>query len=358
MRLKDAQTQRGHRLLSWIVAAFLLLGFVATVFSVVRHARDNGSFTWELWSTGQLGHEIDQAVDVPYTSSVQRAQAALDYRFFGYLGTQVKEGCPGWMFYADGLHPATAHADNGSDKIIAARIATAVNYAQEFKLQGIQLVVVTVPDKARVETQALCGLSQSEVMNRRLATWRQALQAMGITQIDLLAPLQQASPAFFKTDVHWNSSSAEAAAKAIAPTLLRSLGGRGTQDFSIEDSVPSERVGDLLTLANLGQLSNAWQPVPDQVVEQKIAAIHGGGLLDDVAPPEVLLAGSSFSMRSNFAERLGMQLGREVWNVSVDDGRFDRALQAAWKQRASWQSSVRILIWEISDDALSLPIGS
>jgi alginate O-acetyltransferase complex protein AlgJ len=358
MTPQDAQTQRGHRTLSWIVGALLLLGFVAAVFSVVCHARDNGSFTWDQWSTGQLRHEIDHAVDVPYTTSLQHAQAAIGYRLFGYLGTQVKEGCPGWLFYADGLHPATAHADGSSDKIIAARIATAANFAQALKQQGIQLVVVTVPDKARVEAKTLCGLSQSDVMNRRLVTWQQALQAMGVTQIALLAPLQQARPAFFKTDVHWNAFGAEAAARTIAPTLLRSLGGRGTQDFSVQDNAPSERVGDLLTLANLAQVSNAWRPLPDQVVEQKIAAIHSGGLLDEVAPPEVLLAGSSFSMRSNFAERLGRQLGREVWNVSVDDGRFDRALQAAWKQRASWPSSVRILIWEMSEDALSLPVGS
>ena len=70
----------------------------------------------------------------------------------------------------------------------------------------------------------------------------------------------------------------------------------------------------------------------------------------------MLLAGSSFSRRSAFAERLGEQLGREVWNVSLDDGQFDRALQAIWRERANWPKSVRVVVWEMSEDALSMPL--
>jgi alginate O-acetyltransferase complex protein AlgJ len=71
-----------------------------------------------------------------------------------------------------------------------------------------------------------------------------------------------------------------------------------------------------------------------------------------------MLAGSSFSRRSEFAQRLGERLGREVWNVSLDDGQFDRALQTMWAKRASWPASVRVVIWEMSEDALSLPVAA
>jgi alginate O-acetyltransferase complex protein AlgJ len=78
-------------------------------------------------------------------------------------------------------------------------------------------------------------------------------------------------------------------------------------------------------------------------------------LLDDTAPAQVLLAGSSFSRRSGFADRLGRALGREVWNVSIDDGRFDRAFAAIWAKRATWPRSLRVVVWEMSEDALTEP---
>jgi alginate O-acetyltransferase complex protein AlgJ len=119
---------------------------------------------------------------------------------------------------------------------------------------------------------------------------------------------------------------------------------------------PAPRIGDLLTLANLDKVSDAWRPAPDVVAAETLQPQHGGGLLDDGPPADVLLAGSSFSRRSAFAERLGEQLGREVWNVSLDDGQFDRALQAVWRERATWPKGVRVVIWEMSEDALSMPV--
>lgn len=355
MTEQEKTAQRGHRVFASVVCLLLLIGFCVGLLSLNRYMQDKASIEWHTWSGGELGREIDRSIDVPYSSAFQRMQAGLTYRVFGSLGMQVREGCPGWLFYADGLSPVAKFSGNGDDAILAARIAKLKTYAQALKDSGITLMVVTVPDKARVETQALCGLYQNEIMTRRLQEWQNALRALGVAQVDLLPSLQQASPAFFRTDVHWNASGAQAAATAIAPTLQSLLKGRGNQEFVVQTGAAQERVGDLLTLANLADVPNAWRPLPDQIVSETISVQRAGGLLDEVAPPEILLAGSSFSRRSHFAERLGMQVGRELWNVSVENGKFDRALQSAWEQRATWRGSVRVLIWEMSEDALSLP---
>lgn len=355
---------RAHTRVAWLVALLLGLGCVGALTSLGIRARDGASFDAHGWRDGTLGRSLDRAIDVPYAATFHRWQAAARYRLFGDLGHQVREGCPGWLFFADGLrapvqpgHDPAERADGG-DALTDARIATLQGYATALRGMGIQLVVVTVPDKARVQSDMLCGLQQDARMTQRLNVWDRALGANGVTHVELLPALQAARPAFFRTDVHWNGQGAQAAAQVVGATVLPLLGNGkpGDTKFTHTTAQAESRVGDLLTLANLDKVSDAWRPAPDVVAAETLQAQRSGGLLDDGPAADVLLAGSSFSRRSAFAERLGEQLGREVWNVSLDDGQFDRALQAIWRERASWPKSVRVVIWEMSEDALSMPV--
>ncbi len=352
-----------HRALAWLAAVLLVVGLGMALVSLAPQAENGEPFDWAGWRDGTLGHQVEGAIDVPYARTLHRWQAALRYRVLGDLGQQVREGCPGWLFYADGLRPPPAVAGQvrqvgvpGADALLDARIATLRRYANALRKDGIRLVVVTVPDKARVEANALCGLHQDARITWRLAGWQQALDAAGVTRVELLPALQQASPAYFRTDVHWNASGAQAAANVIGAAVLPLLGGRGEVRFEHQQGTAEPRVGDLLMLAGLGDVPDAWRPAPDLVAPQTISAVHSGGLLDEAPPAEIMLAGSSFSRRSEFAGRLGEQLGREVWNVSLDDGQFDRAMQAIWDKRATWPKSLRVLVWEMSEDALHLPV--
>lgn len=353
---------RAHRRIAWLLALLLGLGCAGAVTSLVVQSRNGAAFDLHGWRDGSLGHKLDRAIDVPYARSLHRWQAAVRYRLFGDLGRQVREGCPGWLFYADGLrapvqagHDPVERADGG-DALTDARIATLHRYADALRGAGIQLVVVTVPDKARAENEALCGLRQDARMTQRLNVWNRALTASHVAHVELLPALQAARPAFFRTDVHWNAQGAQAAAQVVGAAVLPLLGAPGETKFTHATAQPAPRVGDLLTLANLNDVPDAWRPAPDVVAEETLQAQRSGGLLDDGPAADVLLAGSSFSRRSAFAERLGEQLGREVWNVSLDDGQFDRALQAIWRERANWPKSVRVVVWEMSEDALSMPL--
>lgn len=352
-----------HRWIALLVAAMLAMGCVAAVTSLVTQARDGKPFDLHGWRDGSLGHSVDRAIDVPYAPALHRWQDAVRYRVFGDLGRQVREGCPGWLFYADGLHApvkagqeTSARAD-GSDVLTDARIASLHRYADALRAAGIQLVVVTVPDKSRVETEALCGLRQDARMTQRLTVWQRALDQSGVAHVDLLPALQAARPAFFRTDVHWNARGAQAAAQVVGAAVLPLLGAPGNTHFTHATEPAAPRIGDLLTLAGLADVPDAWRPAPDIVANETLQAQHSGGLLDAGPAAQVLLAGSSFSRRSAFAERLGERLGQEVWNVSLDDGQFDRALQSMWADSANWPRSLRVVIWEMSEDALSMPVA-
>ncbi|WP_322015251.1 alginate O-acetyltransferase AlgX-related protein [Paraburkholderia sp. J12] len=347
-----------HAPVAWLVAGLLALGFAGALVSLAASRNDGATFDLHGWRDGTLGRQIDRAIDVPYARGLHGWEAAVRYRLFGDLGLQVMEGCPGWLFYRDGLRPL---GDDGgeaaTDPLIDARIAALDAYASALRAAGIALVVATVPDKARVETDALCGLAQAPVMTRRLARWQHALDEAGVAHVDLLPALQQARPAFYRTDVHWNARGAEAAAQVLATAVLPRLGTRGDTRFVHAQAPAAPRVGDLLQLAGLADAPDGWRPAPDVETTETLTPVRAGGLLDAGPGTEVMLAGSSFSRRSAFADRLGEQLGREVWNVSLDDGQFDRALHAMWAKRASWPASVRVVIWEMSEDALSMPVA-
>lgn len=347
-----------HAPLAWLVAGLLALGLIGALVSLTTARDDGATFDLHGWRDGTLGRQLDRAIEVPYARTLHGWEAALRYRLFGDLGPQVKEGCPGWLFYRDGLQPAGDGGNGEGDAPVEARISTLHAYANALRASGIALVVVTVPDKARVESGALCGLQQAPVMTRRLERWQRALDEAGVKRVDLLAPLQRADPSYYRTDVHWNARGADAAAQVVSGAVLPLLGARGDTRFAHSQAPAAPRVGDLLQLAGLADVPDAWRPAPDLDAQETLTPERGGGLLDAGPPAEVMLAGSSFSRRSAFAERLGERLGREVWNVSLDDGQFDRALQTMWAKRASWPASVRVVIWEMSEDALSMPAAA
>ena len=109
-------------------------------------------------------------------------------------------------------------------------------------------------------------------------------------------------------------------------------------------------------LSGLKNAPAAWRPQIESVPSQTITPVRGGGLLDDAPPVQVLLAGSSNGLRSNFAEWLGHDLGQEVWNLSMDGGQFAGAMIKALKQESSWPQSLQLVIWEFSENTLSLPL--
>lgn len=357
-----ATTDSGrHAPIAWLVAGQLALGLIGAALALTAALGEGTTFDLHGWRDGTLGHQIDRLIDVPYARALHGWEGALRYRLLDDLGPQVEEGCPGWLFYRDGLRPMgddVGARAGGGDPLADARIATMRAYAGALRASGIRLVVVTVPDKARVETAMLCGLQQAPVMTSRLARWQRALDEAGVTRVDLLPPLRMARPAFYRTDVHWNARGADAAAEAVAGAVLPLLGTRGDTRFVHAKAPAAPRVGDLLKLAGLADVPDGWRPPPDLDAKETLAPLHEGGLLDAGVATEVLLAGSSFSRRNAFAGRLGERLGREVWNESLDDGQFDRALRAMWAQRASWPASVRVVVWEMSEDALSMPAGA
>ncbi|WP_026096737.1 cell division protein FtsQ [Ideonella sp. B508-1] len=344
--LSDRQHQR-------FAAAIALLLALGCAWGAVRLAGVLSSRTLP-WRELGTQATMNQVLGTwPGQSAWARWSAGLRYRALGDLGPQVSQGCPGWLFYNDGLRPQA-----GDNAAYARRIALMQHWASLLKAQGVQLLVAVVPDKSRIAAAQLCGETRSARMQARWDDWQMRLRAVGVPSVDLRPALSALPQAYYRTDVHMNPAGAEAAAASIAHSALPLLGGPGPQRFSDElGAAPAPRVGDLIVLAGLDGLPEGWRPPLDQVRPEHIAPVPTGGLLDAGPPVEVLLVGDSNGSRSEFSDRLGRQLGREVWALNQDGGYFSGAMLAALAQRPRWPAGLKLVVWTFSELSLSLPLS-
>lgn len=354
MPLPPAVPARAHRLTAMVVSILLLLGLCAGGWMLTKAKLPVDALLPSKWADGEAGKAINQVLRLPIQADGDLLSAALRYRLLGDLGAQVALGCPGWMFYRDGLRPQPGVSASVFDE----RVRLMRHWARKLQANGVRLLVAVVPDKSRIEQAHTCGLDYSKSMRARYGQWQKALEDAKVHSVDLLSVLSNRQEAvFFRTDVHMNRIGAQYAADVVAAEASELLGGRGDQVFeSGALGKPKPRMGDLITLAGLEHASADWRPALDQEQDQVITPVRGGGLLDETPPVEVLLLGSSNGRRSLFAERLGRNLEREVWNQSMDGGQFSGALLAALPQQSVWPSTLKLVIWEFSEMALSLPL--
>ncbi len=347
------QTPVSHRMSGTAIIALLVIGLAVGIGMLAQAKLEPGQLKPAAWVDGTAGQVLGHVMKLPLQDEADTITSAVRYRFFGDLGAQVVQGCPSWLFYRDGLRPQP-----GVHDAYDARVRLMNHWVADLRKQGLQVLVVTVPDKSRIQVEGLCGLQQSAPMQARLQLWQTRLEHDGVPHTDLYPVLAQGTePRFFHTDVHMTATGAQAAAEVVGTRALALLGSKGSQTFNVSPLGAAEpRMGDLISLAGLEKAEPAWRPPLDVVQPVTIEPVRSGGLLDETPPVEVLLAGSSNGRRSEFAERLGITLGRQVWNQSMDGGQFSGALLAALKKRDKWPASLKLVIWEFSEMALSLPL--
>jgi len=312
-----------------------------------------GALTLAQWFNGEAATQFNATLHVPYHATFETMNAAWRYRVFGQLDAQVSQGCPGWLFYTDGLRAPVPDVQ----AVVSARIALMRRLTARLRAAHVAVLAVTVPDKSRHETGALCGLTRPAATAAQLPRWEQALDAAGIPRVDLSAALENVPAPFYRTDVHLTQQGAAAAAQAVAAAALPLAGGRGALRYDItRAAAATPRVGDLLALAGLADAPDGWRPAPDSYVPETFSQPPSGGLLDTGPDITVMLAGSSNSRRSNFAEQLGQALGTPIWNVSRDGGRFADALMQSLENRAQWPPTLKLVIWEMSEMSLVQPL--
>jgi len=299
--------------------------------------------------SGALAGKVDRAVfdAVPRSAALNGFAAGLMYRGIRDAGAQVRAGCGDWLYSIEELREDRQDAER-----IAAR-AELLRYLMRAALQqNVLLVAVPMPDKAEQVEAELCGLSADRSRFRR-QHWAQATAGLDLHQIDLRNGWPR--PGYWRTDTHWDNVGARFAAQHVAAAIDKVLGA-GNQDVRLVEGEKRQRPGDLARLAELSEAPRWLAPAPEYEDLVKAEIARSGGLLDEVQTPSVILAGSSFSMNSGFAEYLQTSLRREVAQVSEVGGGFAGALLKVL-QSPGKLTGVKVVIWEWPMRSLVAPLS-
>jgi alginate O-acetyltransferase complex protein AlgJ len=283
-----------------------------------------------------------------------RTARAIDWRFLGDLGGQVRRGCEGWLFLREELD---VHPDR--EAVMARRAAMVGRVAGILRSRNIALALALVPDKSRVESGRLCDLKRAASLGGRYEQFNAFAVARGAQTIDLLEVLGGLEgERYFRSDTHWNERGAKAAAQAIA----RHLEGRGIAPprgpaIETKTGPVRERIGDLIRLAGLADLPGPLRPAGDSVAESTtlLPAPTSDDLLGEMAGPPVVVVGSSYSKNGNFIGFLSAALSSLVGNVAQDGARFAGAATAYFNNAAFKESPPRTLVWEIPERHVDEP---
>jgi alginate O-acetyltransferase complex protein AlgJ len=308
--------------------------------------------------THKIAKQLSAATLAKKAADLERAASWL---VFKDTGPRVRQGCPGWLFIADELtinRHALANAETKAQAV--------VDLQQQLAKRGVQLLVTVVPDKSRIATEQLCGVTRPDQLQNRVSTWTAALHSAGVNALDLTSTLQPlGAAAYLRTDTHWSEKGANAAAKALA-AHVRADGMQATpqKSFDVRNAALAPRPGDLVRLAGIDWLPLSLQPAPESVAASEISeraqAVQGGGddlddLFGDDNLPNVALIGTSFSRNSNFAGFLQLALGAPIGNFGKDGGEFSGAANAYFDSPAFKQTPPKLLIWEIPERDLQTP---
>jgi len=361
LRLPPRLGFRARLLPGFAMAAILMAGLGSSAYTLVYKHSDVpvADLTWDKFVDGDTTSGINRVLQKqnPFSDALVTADRVVNWLAVGDLGPRVRQGCPGWLFLADEL---TLYKGAGAN--FAQRMKIVAQVSDFLKRRNVPLVVVPVPDKSRVEAQHLCGLDRSASLGDRFTRMNAALSRVGVRTVDILSPLAALDgERYYRTDTHWNERGAKRSAESVAAAVQQAALAPAQQaEFRVKSEPAHERVGDLIRLAGLDQVPLPLRPKGDTEAATAIEQGAKGdvGILDDVAAPETVLLGTSYSRQANFAGFLGMALGAPIENMALDGGGLANAAMAYFDKPGFSDTPPRLVVWEIPERFLEEPVAA
>jgi alginate O-acetyltransferase complex protein AlgJ len=223
-------------------------------------------------------------------------------------------GKDGWLFP---LWEVSSRVDPQALRAVSQLLGEAVGL---FKAAGIEVVIALVPAKSRVYRQYLPDDARlAPDIDKRYATAMTELRRTGALVPDLDAAFGSARTSqpgrllYFKTDTHWTSIGAEAAATELATRMKDGLrlppAGK-----------PGTRFGGLLTTSNSTGNLVRWlspedkpkYPAESYQIHETVLAGGGAALVEEDEADTVVVGNSYVQPKYGFQPLLSNQLNRPV----------------------------------------------
>jgi alginate O-acetyltransferase complex protein AlgJ len=299
-------------------------------------------------TTSTLEKQIDHKL--PARNDLIAAANSIRLAVTGGTGEQVRAGKDGWLFLTDEIR-----FEYGSDSHMRTRIDLLAAVSSLLNQQGVKLVVLLVPDKARVHSDRLLTGRYPTSNESRYQQAINQLSEKNVAVVDILTPLRkQATSAevYYRTDTHWNQLGAKIAAHATAIAIGQmKIPIQKVAFESSESSDQIERAGDLIRMIGLESVPPLLRPKNDyetvatttQTTPDPPSSLFGDSVID------VALTGTSYSLRGNFHGYLQEALSTKVLNGAKDGGGLLQATKQYLTDEAFKTSKAKILIWEIPE---------
>ncbi|HEX4641451.1 MAG TPA: hypothetical protein VH252_08700 [Chthoniobacterales bacterium] len=245
--------------------------------------------------------------------------------------TAAVAGTDGWLFFGGELRLLALGRFWGSDAAKVSRahkpdladpVPAILDFQQQLKTRGIDLLVVPVPPKASVYPEKIvAGVDvQTKDPAPELHRFYEELRAAGVDVLDLSALFirnreNARGPVFCKTDSHWSGIGCVLAAEAIADKVRGKIAKPATAKEYVAEWKDAEREGDLATL--LGH--DGHKPPPEKIVVQSVSEKGTGAAVQEDSSSPLLLLGDSHTLiyhdrdflpvRAGLVDQLALQLG-------------------------------------------------
>jgi hypothetical protein len=238
-------------------------------------------------------------------------------------------GVDGWLFFGGELRLLSLGRFWGDEAAKVSRahkpelkdpVPAILDFQQQLKARGIELVVVPVPPKAAIYPEKIVPgfdvrtADPAPVLHR----FYEELRGAGIDVLDLSALFIQnrdhaRGAVFCKTDSHWSGIGCVLAAQAIADKVRSKLPQPATPKHYASDWKEVQVSGDLDGLMS----RETHKPGPEKIAVQSVSEKGNGAAVEPDANSPLLLLGDSHTLvyhdflaeRAGLLDQLALQLG-------------------------------------------------
>ena len=243
--------------------------------------------------------------------------------------TAAVAGADGWLFFGGELRLLSLGHFWGNDAAKSSRahkpdladpVPAILDFQQQLKARGIELIVVPVPPKAAVYPEKIVPGFDVHANDPApvLRQFYDELRAAGVDVLDLSALFvrerdDSRGPVFCKTDSHWSGLGCVLAAQAIAEKIRPKIASPAGGKEYVSEWKDAQISGDLDGLL----ARDTRKPGAEKIAIQTVSEKGNGRPVEPDANSPVLLLGDSHTLvfhdflaeRAGLLDQLALQLG-------------------------------------------------